>query len=101
MAKHTLFTSTSTTGDSTKYKWNGGLGTIIITGTVGTYAGTAQISADGTNYVTMKDVNGVDMSFIDEVESVFYAPSGSTIKVNNGTMTSTTLTGSLFDDKVT
>lgn len=100
MAVHTLFSAESSTGDSTVFNWQGGLGTILITGTIGTYAATAQISTDGTNFVTMKDLNGNAIAFSGENVTNFYAPSNATIKVNNGTMTSTTVTGSLFDDRV-
>ena len=100
MAKHTLFTDIATTGDSTVFVWPGGIGTLILTGTIGTYVGTGLISVDGTNFVTMRDVNGIGVDLTVEDMFNFYAPTGSVIKVNNSTMTSTTVTGTLFVDMV-
>ena len=100
MAKHTLFEDATGTGDSTIFVWSGGVGSILIVGTIGTYAGTGEISEDGTNFVALKDLNGVDIVLSGEKHVNFYAPTDARIKVNNGTMTSTTITGTLYDDKV-
>ena len=101
MAKHILFEDSSSTGAGTAFDWSGGLGEITIAGTVGTYAGAAQVSPDeGTTWLAMKDVNGNDISFTAAGTAIFWQPTGVKIRVNNTTVTSSTITGSLFDDKV-